>query len=230
MGRRIFEVVVGIILLVLAFVLAFFFQQEYTSGVELQSLPVPVDNIGPYTLLSESMFVMKDFPRKLTETGAYATSLSQLDGRISTSIIPAGLPVPLVEATKPEDFRLADPNLEVLSIPISPTSAVGGQIRIGDRINIYRIYPPSKAPVLQDRLDTSDMVTLVAENIPVVLVLGGGSSSGGSTSANILVLALTQPEKEAILQLIADTKENAFMWITLAPVTTVGPGTTGPIG
>ena len=223
MARRIFEAVVGVILLVVAFVLAYFFQQSYKAGVEYRSLPVPVEEIPPYTLLTEKMFEMKDFPSALI--GGYANTLAQLSGKISNSRIPAGLPVPMVMVSAAEDFRLADPAMEVISIPITPPSAIGGQVRVGERVNIYRIIPPgeqvipigSKDPILEP-------VTLIAENVEVVMVLGDDGSPAGMTGtgrmipAHVLILAVTAEQRDAILNLMAEIHQKALMWVTLTPI------------
>jgi hypothetical protein len=223
MGRRIFEAVAGIILLIVAFVAAYFFQQAYKSGVEYRALPVPLGEIPPYTVLSEEMFELKDFPSALI--GGYAGALSQLTGRMSNSRIPAGLPIPLVLISSPEEFRLADPSLEVLSIPVSAPSTIGGQVREGDRINIYRLITPGSLFVpLGESKPVLQPVTLVAEKIPVVMVLGdaersSASSAGGQVvTARILILAVTASERDAILNLMAELNGGAIMWITLAPI------------
>jgi hypothetical protein len=223
MARRIFEAVVGILLLVVAFILAFVFQQSYRTGVEYQSLPVPIMEISPYTVLNNKMFEMKDFPRALA--GGYATNLSQLSGRMANSLIPAGLPVPLVLVSSAGEYRLADPSLEVVSIPITPPSAIGGQVRAGERINIYRLIPPGANVIpIGSTQPINEPVTLIAKNIPVVMVLGddgspaGLTSTGHLTAAHVLVLAVSREELDAILNLMAETKQSAIMWITLAPV------------
>jgi Flp pilus assembly protein CpaB len=223
MARRIFEVVIGIVLLVVAFILAFVFQQAYRTGVEYQSLPVPIAEIPAYTVLESKMFEMKDFPRALS--GGYATNLTQLAGRISNSRIPAGLPIPLALVNPPEDYRLAYPSLEMISIPITPPSAVGGQVLPGEKVNIYRIIPPGAQIIPIGSTDPlTEPVTLIAENIPVVMALGedgapvGVSSSGHPAVAHVLVLAVTKDELDAILNLMAETKQSAIMWVTLAPV------------
>ncbi len=223
MGRRIFEAVAGIILLIVAFVAAYYFQQAYKSGVEYRALPVPVREIPAYTMLTDDMFELKDFPSALI--GGYAETLSQLAGRMSNSRIPAGLPIPLVLLTSPEDYRLADPSLEVLSIPVSPPSAIGGQIREGDNVNIYRLISPGSLFVpLGEEDPVMDSVTLVAENIPVVMVIGDTARSSSSTSgvqevsARILVLAVTDAQRDAILTLMGEITSGAIMWVTLAPI------------
>ena len=223
MGRRIFEAVAGIILLVVAFVAAYYFQQAYKSGVEYRALPVPVEEIPPYTMLTEEMFELKDFPSALI--GGYANTLSQLAGRMSNSRIPAGLPIPLVLISLPEDYRLADPSLEVLSIPVSAPSAIGGQIREGDNVNIYRLLAPGGLFIpLGGEDPIMDSVTLVAENIPVVMVIGdtarssNSSGSGQEVSARILILAVTDAQRDAILTLMGELSSGAIMWVTLAPI------------
>ncbi len=224
MARRIFEAVVGVVLIVAAFVLAFYFQQTYKTGVEYKSMPVPVAEIPPYTLLTEKMFEMRDFPSALP--AGYAESLAALVGKMSTSRIPAGLPVPVVLVSAPQNFRMADPSVEVLSIPVNPPSAVGGRVRAGERVNIYRIIPPGQEviPVGSDK-PVEQAVTLIAENIPVVAVLGGDGSTAGVNAdgrmvqAEVLILAVTPAERDAILRLMAEISGNAIMWITLAPMT-----------
>ncbi|MFN2299375.1 MAG: hypothetical protein ACK2UB_11035 [Anaerolineales bacterium] len=223
MGRRIFEFAAGVVLLVIAFAAAYYFQQAYKSGVEYRAMPVPVVEIPPYTVLSSKMFELKDFPSALT--GSYADTLSELAGRMSNSRIPAGLPVPLVLISSPEEYRLADPSLEVLSIPIDPSTAIGGQIKAGDNINIYRVVPPGGEFVpLGKTSPVLEPVTLIAENIPVVKVLGDTARSSDSgdagrvVTARVLILAVTGAERDAILNLMGEINGGAFMWITLAPI------------
>jgi hypothetical protein len=214
MGRRIFEAVAGIVLLVVAFVAAYLFQQAYQSGVEYRGFPVPLKDIPPYTVLTEDMFELKDFPSALT--GGYADTLSQLTGRMSNSRIPAGLPVPLALISAPEDYRLADP---------SPPSAIGGQIKAGDKVNFYRLIPPGSVFIPLGKKDPIlDPVALIAENIPVVMVLGStartsDTSEGGRVvSASTLIVAVNDEQREALLMLMGDISSGAIMWVTLAPV------------
>lgn len=223
MGRRLFEAVMGVILVVVAIVLAFLFQQNYARGVELQSLPVPLTGIPPYTMLTEDMFEWMDFPRALGS--GYASSLDQLTGKITNSMIPPGLPIPLALIVSTADFRLADPKLEILSIPVTPESAVGGQVRIGERVNIFGLIPPPAGVNLagQDALGKGS-VSLVAEEVQVVNVLGRDGTTervtegGKSVPTEILVLAVTTDQRDAILKLLAETEQSAVMWVTLAPI------------
>jgi Flp pilus assembly protein CpaB len=225
MARRIIETAIGIFLLALAVVGAILFQQQYRNGVENHAMPVPIAEIAPYTILTEDMFEMQDFPQALFQIGKYTSSMDQLVGKISTSQIPAGVPVPLAQISSPAAFRLADPELEVLSIPITPPSAIGGRIRIGDKVNIYRLS--IRADVLNDPdadpLSAANVI-LVAGNVPVVEVMGGDGNSAGSRangqtiSASILIVAVPPRIAIDLLKLIAETKANAILWVTLATV------------
>jgi hypothetical protein len=84
------------------------------------------------------MLAWRDFPRALiADQGDYATQPDELTGKITTSRLAAGLPIPARLVAIPSEFRLADADLEVLSLPVTPAIAVGGQIQIGDQVNIY---------------------------------------------------------------------------------------------
>jgi hypothetical protein len=124
-----------------------------------------------------------------------------------------------------EESRLADPSLEILSIPITPPSAVGGLVRAGERVNIYRIIPPGAQVIpIGSTAPISEPVTLVAENVLVAMALNDDGSQAGTTSTGkvvqtkVLVLAVTEAQVNPILNLMAEVKGGAFMWITLAPV------------
>ena len=84
------------------------------------------------------MFALRDMPRTMENLPYYQT-VEDLTGLISVSSLPAGLPVAKTGAVPPAQFRLADAAFEVLSIPVEPVSAVGGQIQIGQRVNLYQM-------------------------------------------------------------------------------------------
>jgi hypothetical protein len=225
MARRIIEAVIGVLLLVFAIVGAFVFQQQYRNGVEFHAMPVPKADIPPYTILTDELFVQQDFPQALFQLGGYAISTQQLTGKIATSRIPAGLPVPMTLVSAAADFRLADAKLEVLSIPITPPSSIGGHIRIGDKVNLYRLVAPGKVlDPLSGEAVVDSQVTLVAGNVPVVDVLGqdgisaDSTSNGQPVSAQILVVAVPPKIATDILKLIADMKANSLLWVTLATI------------
>ncbi len=192
MKQRILQIVLAVIALAAAMYGAYYWQQNYLAGVAMLQIPVPKSDIPPYTLLSADMFELHEYPRAL---GGYAATTSDLEGRISAGTLLAGLPVPLRMALPPEQFRLADPALEVVSLPAEAVNAVGGQIRAGEQVNIYRLKVESYR--LQDEGSQADGLDLqsstpnlqpVAEliaRVPVVAVLadnGQPVSSGADGS------------------------------------------------
>jgi Flp pilus assembly protein CpaB len=138
--KRIFQIILGLIAIAAGLTGAWYGRSTYLESVVTIQFPVPIQDIEPYTLLTPAMLAWRDFPRALIETqGDYATQPEDLTGKITTSRLVAGLPIPTRLVVSPSEFRLADPDLEVLSLPVTPEVAVGGQIQIGDQVNIYRL-------------------------------------------------------------------------------------------
>jgi Flp pilus assembly protein CpaB len=226
--KRLLEPLLAMVAIAAAIGITLYVQSTWTKNIEQHLLPVPLADIPPYTILNDSLFTMKEFPRAL-DTG-YAASLSDLHGKISTSLIPSGLPVAMRVIRSIEEFRLAPPSMRVLSIPISPETAVGGEIRIGEKVDIFRITPAHDKR--QDDGSVSSIPTavdLVAKNVLVVDIVGdtasrsqasGIASASESTSsritARILVLALTPEDANRVLTLMGDLKGSSIMWITLS--------------
>ena len=176
----------------------------------------------------------KPVPRALIDDsgGDYALALDDLSGQISTGMLVAGLPVPQDLAVPPAQFRLADPALEVASIPISPVNGVGGQVQVGERINVYRLK--RELETVESRLETIANETVLKETtqekgeallvatVPVVAVL---SDQGLPASTDpdqvmpmrILVVAAPPEVIDAILEAVAMSElGNELLWVTLA--------------
>ena len=226
MRNRIFYLILALLALAAAVVGAVYWRANYLAGVTLVNLPVPREEIPPYTLLEVEMFTISQFPRALIEQGGdYALALDNLTGQISTGILVAGLPVPGNLAVPPAQFRLADPALEVASIPVSPVNGVGGQVQVGERVNIYRlkreIETIESETVLEETTQEKGEALLVA-TVPVVAVL---SDQGLPASTDpdevlpmrILVVAAPPAVIDAILEAVAMSElGNELIWVTLA--------------
>jgi hypothetical protein len=149
-----------------------------------------------------------------------------------------GLPVAKVSAVPPAQFRLADAAFEVVSIPVEPVSAVGGQVRIGQRVNLYRLIVENESSteqaVAERAPEKGDQVEQVEGRVLVVDVRtaqgapadpGGVNikSSGGQTGSQqmeevqILTLALAPDQVQTVLDAVAATKkQGGLLWTTLA--------------
>jgi hypothetical protein len=239
--KRFLTLVIGVVSLLAGIGLAYYAYANYARNIEVQQLPVPIQDIPPDTLLTADMFILKEYPRALADGFVIASSL--LEGRVSAGLLPAGFPIPAPLAMEAAGFRLAPPEKTVLSIPITPAVAVGGEIHVGMHIDIYRLIPPdqtSRTTNLGDETDPqialmrpAPIVEKIVTGVVVVGIFGDqgyagqqnsissnplGSSSSVDSPARILVLALTPQEAQVVLGLMAETKRDALMWIGLTPL------------
>jgi len=235
--NRTVHFVIGLLAAVLAVAAGIYGRNAYLKEVSTYQIPVPVADIAPYTILSENLFVMRDMPRTM-ETLPYFQTTADLTGMISVSGLPAGLPVAKTSAVPPGQFRLADAAFEVLSIPVEPVSAVGGQIQIGQRVNLYHMtrQEPKSG---EDPNDPENAEHFTAERIAAsVLVVDVRSSQGvtagprsqpqeGNSSlagsgdqveqVQILTLALDPDLVQSVLDAVASSKkQGGLLWTTLA--------------
>ncbi len=228
------QFLIGLISLALAVAAGIYGRNAYLKDVSTIQIPVPVQPISAYTLLKSDLFVLKEVPRAM-QSMAYYQQVSDLDGKISTSKLQAGLPVPQGDASPPETFRMAGADYEVLSIPVEPVSAVGGQIHVGQRVNLYTMtdsVPTSQSGDLT--APPTPQVEQIASSILVVdvrssqglqadsLEMQNSESSTFSSSqpveqTQILTLALPPEQVETVLMAVATAKkQGGLLWTSLA--------------
>jgi hypothetical protein len=233
--NRVVQFIIGVIAVVIALGAGLYGRNLYQTEVSTYQVPVPISAIPPYTVLNADMFQMREMPR-IIESLPYCQSIQDLNGKISTVQLPADLPVAQANAVPSVQFRLADAAFEVLSIPVEPVSAVGGQIRIGERVNLYQVLPEKIDPEKGD-ISTNDQPTfkveLIAGSIQVVDVTNAqgvaaesnqksedNSALGGSPQneqVHILTLAVKPEAVDVILIAVAvSKKQGGLLWTTLA--------------
>lgn len=234
--NRSIQFIIGLVALLLALGAGFYGRNAYLKEVSTVQIAVPVQTIPPYTLLSSDLFSLREVPRAMQNL-PYFQNPDEMSGLISTAQLPAGLPVAKGLAVKPENFRLADSSSEVVSIPVEPVSAVGGQIHIGQRVNLYQMIDPgdsqttSTAPALSFK---SLEVKQIATSILVVDVRSSqglaadslqdkkqeSKSLSGSQQVEqtqILTLALPPDQVQEVLRAVATAKkQGGLLWTTLA--------------
>ena len=234
--NRAAQFIIGLIAIVMALGAGFYGRNLYLKEVSTTQVPVPINPIPVYTVLSTDMFQLREMPRTM-ESLPYYQSTQELEGKISSVPLLAGLPVPQANAVPMIQFRLAEASFEVLSIPVEPVSAVGGQIRIGDRVNLYQVLPEKSDPAEGAIPSSSDQpgfkVELIAGSVLVVDVRNAqgvmaetsqksadNSALGGSPQTEqvqILTLAVSPESVRVILNAIAASqKQGGLLWTTLA--------------
>jgi hypothetical protein len=233
--NRTTQFIIGLIAVVVALGAGFYGRNLYLKEVSTYQVPVPISAIPAYTVLNLDMFQMREMPRTM-ESLPYYQSIQDLDGKISNVLLPAGLPVAQANAVPIAQFRLADAHFEVLSIPVEPVSAVGGQIRIGERVNLYKVLsekidPEGANPSANDQ--PIFKVELIGGSILVVDVRNAqgvaaesnqkskdNSALGGSPQneqVQILTLAVKPEVVDDILNAVAASKkQGGLLWTTLA--------------
>lgn len=233
--NRPIQFTIGLIALVLALGAGFYGRNAYLKEVSTIQIAVPVLPIAPYTLLSPDLFSLREVPRAM-QTLPYFQNPAEMSGLISTVQLPAGLPVAKSLAVMPESFRLADVDFEVVSIPVEPVSAVGGQIHIGQRVNLYQMMDDESETAASDK-SKSEARLQVKQIAAGILVVDVRSSQGlaadslqdqeqqsaslsGSQQVEqtqILTLALPPDQVQEVLRAVATAKkQGGLLWTTLA--------------
>ena len=216
----------------------FYYSLVTTANVVTVSVPVP-----PYTLLTPDMLEEKTVPRGILDEPVYR-SPEELAGKVTTTALAPGQIVYRHQAVPPAAFRYTDdPTLEVVSFPVDPARAVGGQVRIGHRVNVYRVLR-LKTPALPEgeaiplaALKGAEAEVL-AEAVPVVDVRSRSGEPAGARTApseiersarpdrqqqrplQILAVAVDHATAEKLVELAVEEEGDYELWVTLAPLTT----------
>ena len=234
--NRTVQFIIGVLAIALAIGAGLYGRNAYLKEVSTYQIPVPVAEIPPYTILTSEMFALRDMPRTM-ENLPYYQKVEDLTGLIAISALPAGLPVAQTAAVPPAQFRLADAAFEILSIPVEPVSAVGGQIQIGQRVNLYQMIREQveSGQSAQAEADAEHFtVERIAQSVLVVDVRTAQGVTAGPSSeeakdngmsgssqqveqVQILTLALEPERVQQVLDAVASAKkQGGLLWTTLA--------------
>lgn len=238
--KRSVEVVLGVLALAAGVMAAWYGRTHYMESVTLVTLPVPAVDIPANTLLDASLFTERTFPRALAAGGEYVMQTDDLVGKISAVPLLSELPVAVRQVVAPQDYRLAAPDLEVVSLPIHPENALAGQLRPGEWVNVYllKAVEQGNGEVALDehgRLNnTLTEVRLVTRATVVGLYTQRGErrpadveqprQAQADTQAQqqqsppaILLVSLLPEQVPAVLDALAETQVSGELWVTLAP-------------
>lgn len=229
-----------VISLVAATAIGLYARARFERLVATRQIPVAAEDIPPYTLISGEMVTLREMPKTLQFEPIYLSEETVV-GKMSTIPIPRGALFYEEFALPPSEFRyVEDEYLEIISFPVDPAKAVGGQVRPFQRINIYRIArgmidhaAPPEAVIAQ----AGAAVELLVEGVLVVDVRStrgepaGVSPEGNSSQLereaatgtrvlplSILTVAVEPQVASEITRLMGETQGQYDLWVSLAPL------------
>lgn len=229
-----------VISLVAAAAIGLYARVRFERLVATRQIPVAAEDIPPYTLISGEMVALREMPKTLQFEAIYLTQ-EMVVGKMSTIPIPRGALFYEEFALPPSEFRyVEDEYLEIISFPVDPAKAVGGQVRPFQRINIYRIARgmiDHAAPAEVVIAHAGAAVELLVEGVLVVDVRSTrGEPAGVSAEGNpsqlerqaatgtwvvplsILTVAVEPQVAGEITRLMGETQGQYDLWVSLAPL------------
>jgi Flp pilus assembly protein CpaB len=136
--QRMWLLVVGLLSLLAAGGGGLYAYRFYDALVTTATAVTVAAPVPPYTVLTETMLTERDVPRGVLDEPIY-TSVEQLAGQMTTTQLQPGQLIYRHQVVAPAAFRYTDdPALEVVSFGVDPERAVGGQVQIGHRVNVYK--------------------------------------------------------------------------------------------
>ena len=212
MAKQILKIVLSLAAAGLSLLLGMNAEKLFVKNLGLVTIPVPVREIEPYTVITEDMFTTTEFTGYIKDFD-YAVSYSSLDGRMTTGTLAAGLPVPMAFISQAAGFYMDDPKLEIVSVPVAPGQMIGGNIYPDQYVNLY-IRQKSENKSLSN---ISSGFPVLDENGNDIYASDGKLS--GRNHAAILVLAVRPDQAQTVVEAAADSlSENprTTVWVTIA--------------
>ncbi len=218
----------GLLLIVLGLLLAVVSTIGVYSVLQKQTAPPPAPiptvkvvvattNIADRTILQAHMLQLKDWPSNLLPAGTVSNA-QDLIGKVTAGVLVTGEPVLMAKVSlEQETIGLAPtlpPGLVAMVLSLSPVSAVGGAIRVGDTVDIlvsmeYSVYNESgdESKIMQATFYTiQDVPILNASGQDVATAaasggtgLGGVSSAARSSAGGVTVVTILVTPQDALL-------------------------------
>jgi Flp pilus assembly protein CpaB len=246
-NRRTWLLLVGAVALIAAAGAGLCAYRFYDSLVTTAEVVTVVAPLPPYTLITPDLVRERTVPRSLLEEPVYRTH-EELVGRVTSMALVPGQIIYHHQAVQQAHLRYTDdPSLEVVSFPIDPSKAVGGQVRIGHRINVYRVQELDSDPsTLWSQLGNETVIVadplrargaaaeILAEGIPVVDIRARQGEPAGLPAApsemertaqtsqvrplQILTVAVAPRTAQRLVELAVEDQAAFEIWVTLAPL------------
>ena len=242
MSRRT-QIVIGIIALLVASGAGLLLYANFSRMVTTTQVVSPARLIPAGALIESSMLSTREVPRPLLNEDIYV-KVDDLVGKVAVVPLRPGMIVYRTFAVPLREYRFVDdPAYSVVSFPVEPARAVGGQIQPGHRVDIWQLValPPASGEITSTGWATA---TILARNVLVVDVrssagqavarspqavpgqvqssASSASSSGSTVPLQILTVAVPADVAREILSLVAmqQARSTVNLWVSLSPVET----------
>ncbi len=242
--KRRTQILIALVALALAAGAGLYVYTAFNQMVATTQVVTPAVTIPAGSLIEPSMLTERDVPRPLLAEPIYAEA-TDLIGKVAALPLRPGMVVYQSFVVPQRDYRLVDdPALEVVSFPVSPARAVGGQLQPGHHVDIWRlggIKPGTTISLTELTAQHWATATLIVANAPVVDVRAASgaavarspqaapgkttsSSSSTTTSASssalqVLTVGVSPVVAQDILALVAEEDAGITLWVTLSPLT-----------
>jgi Flp pilus assembly protein CpaB len=236
--KRIWLIISALLAFAAAGGVFYFSYTAYDRLVATTEVVVAAEDIEPYTVITSDHLRLREMPRAILDEEIYVSE-EDVVGRIAISRIPAEAMIYRPLAVAPSRFRyVSDPELEVVSIPVDPARAVGGQIKIGHVVNVYRAARSTRRPEASDPITVLSQEGAAVElltSAPVVDVRNseGGAvrrqaaasqteqevETSGSPTLEIVTLGVPSEIADDLVRLAVEQKSDYELWLSLAPAT-----------
>jgi hypothetical protein len=226
--------IVGLLSLAAALGGGLYAYRFYDALVTTATAVTVAEPVPPYTPLTAEVLAERQVPRGILQEPIYKT-VEELIGRVTTTALRPGQLIYHHQTVQVALFRYTDnPALEVVSLPVDPEKAVGGQIQIGHLVNVYRVHegggdgvqplnqmprlPASGETVVVPVGDRGAQAELLAEGIPVVDVRAkqGEPANRPAPASQIEQSARPEPSKPLQILTVAVDHATALSLVELA--------------
>ncbi len=251
--KRRTQLILALVSLLLAGAAGFYVYTTFNQLVATTQVVTPAVTIPAGALIDAKMLTTRDVPRPLLDEAIYARA-DDVIGQVAAIPLRPGMVVYRSFIVSQQQYRLVDdPTLEVVSFPVNPARAVGGQVQPGHHVDLWRLagVRPTTAITLTELTARQwATATLIVANAPVVDVrsasgaavarqpqavpgkVDSGASAPASSSATaalqILTVGVPPDTARDILALVAEEDQADFvLWVTLSPLTSTLPSEVG---
>jgi len=242
------QTIIGTIALILAIAAglgAYWFLDAFAATAVIA---VPAQAIPAGALITPGLLEEREVPRALLDEPIYATA-ADLYGKVAQVPLAAGMAVYRHHAVPLREYRLVDdPTLVVVSVPLSPDRAVGGQVQPGHRVDVWSLPRPrttqgleqtpltatlilTDALVVDVRASQGQAVSRQPQAVPGQLTTTDEAQNQQQAASNvplqIMTFALPVTQTTVLLDAVAQAENGvAILWAALAPLTR--PATASP--